>query len=88
MRRPQHTCPQDPISTGAFVVKFIQACTNKLRTEPVYEGPQTWLLLSSELLYILMFVCLSTYMIVCFICVCWTEGAFLSGLHLMCVYLY
>ena len=48
----------------AFLVKPIQACTNKLRTEPVYKGPQTWLLLSSEFA-LHSEVSLSTYMIVC-----------------------
>ena len=48
----------------AFLLKLIQACTNKLRTEPVYKGPQTWLLLSSEF-SLHIEVSLSTYMIVC-----------------------
>ena len=67
-----------------FLLKLIQACTNKLRTEPVYKGPQTWLILFSES-SLHIEVCLSTYMSVCFVCVCWSEGAFLSGLHLTCV---
>ena len=66
----------------AFLVKLIQACTNKLRTEPVYKGPQTWLLLSSEFA-LHSEVSLSTYMIVSFL-----VDAFLSGLHLICVYRY
>ena len=70
----------------AFLLKLIQACTNKLRTEPVYKCPQTWLLLSSES-SLHSQACLSTYMIVCFIVCCWSEGAFLSGLHLTCVYM-
>ena len=52
------------VLVSAFLVKLIQACTNKLRTEAVYKGPQTWLLLSSEFA-LHSEVSLSTYMIVC-----------------------
>ena len=48
----------------AFLLKLIQACTNKLRTEPVYKGPQTWLLLSAEF-SLHIEVSVSTYRIVC-----------------------